>query len=450
MNVILIMSDTFRFDNLGGTTGKHPRFHTAKREVETPWLDKFAACSSVFERAYAGSFPTIPCRKDIFTGRMFPFNAWGPLKERTFVTELIEAGYVTQMITDTPHPVKEDYNFARDFDGWEWIRGQEGDRLSCDVPEWPIDPKKCRVHGTRHANWVQHLGNLDVLGRRYEEECFCAQTMKAAAHWLERRYHRTTPFFLYIDTFDPHEPWDAPQWYEDYYDPNYTGEVNRYPRAGSSSIFSKAELNHIRAVYAAEVMLVDRWIGHLLVTVERMGLMDNTCIIFLADHGYLLGEHGRTGKNGAPMYEEIAHIPMLIHMPGQTRSQRVKSLVQPVDLPATILDLAQVNTDLQLQGLSLRPALEGQSQITRRHAFTGGGKKGIGITSKDWSLVYPTSDDSKAVAQAPLLYHLASDPTQKKNVLKGNEKQARAMRDACLRTWEAAGSPLDSDFCPEI
>lgn len=450
MNFIFIVSDSFRFDNLACYTGKRPRFRTKLREVETPNLDRLASISTVFDHAYLGSYPTVPNRKDVFTGTMHKFNTWAPLgdNDRTFFAELVKAGYVTQMITDTPHTVKGNFNFARDFDGWEWIRGQEGDRLNCYTKTIPSDPRKSRPPHAPHGGWAQHLGNLDVLGRRYEDECFCAKTMKTGVQWLERQYTRTTPFCLYLDTFDPHEPWDAPAWYEDFYDPNYSGDGSRYPIYGNSAIYTKAELNHLRALYAAEVTLVDRWIGHLLDSVERMGLLENTCIVFTADHGFMLGEHDWTGKIVPPLYEEMSHIPMLIHMPGQKKERHASAMAQPVDYAPTILDLAGVKSDLPTHGHSLKPSLEGKSQNIRPYAFSRGDARGLVASSQEWSLVYPNPDGLDPKKIAPELFNLVSDPLQKKNVLKQNRQQAQAMWDAYAKWWKAMGGEVNTQTCP--
>lgn len=449
MNFIFVVSDSFRFDNLACYAGMRPRFATATRPVQTPHLDAFCRRCTIFDHAYFGSYPTIPNRKDIFTGRMRPFNAWAPLaaEERTFIADFVKAGYVTQIFTDTYHLMKDNFNFARDFDGWEWIRGQENDRLSCYAGDWPIDPAKCRTSTLLHATWRQQIGNLDYIGRQFEEQCFCAQTATKAIQWLERQYSRDNPFFLYIDSFDPHEPFDAPQWYEDLYDPGYTGDVNRFPKYGPSSIHTSAELNHIRALYAAEVTLVDRWIGRLLETIEHMGLMDNTCIVFTSDHGFYLGEHDSVGKIVQPLYEEICHLPLLIHMPGQQRSRRASAIVQPVDLTATLLDLARVNTDLMLDGVSLRPVLEGRRMQTRPYAFSRGSEQGLTVSSSEWSLVYPRPEEGKELG-LPELFNLRADPMQKKNLLRSQIKVARAMWDAHQQWLRKASLEIDVKNCP--
>lgn len=454
MNFIFIMSDSFRFDNLGCYSKMRPRFSTTTLEVQTPHLDAFASRCTIFDHAYVGSFPTIPNRRDILTGKMRPFNIWKPLgsDESTMIADLVQSGYLTQMFTDTYHLIKDGFNYVRDFNGWDWIRGQEFDRLSSHLADQPINPETHRIGAFRHTTLLQQLGNQEYSGKDFEEQRFCAQTMSKAIHWLERNYSRPSPFFLYVDTFDPHEPWHAPQWYEDLYDPDYKGEVCRFPKYGTADIHTKESLNHIRALYAAEVTLVDRWIGRLLETIEYMNLMENTCIVFVSDHGFFLGEHNAMGKLVQPLYEEITHIPMLIHMPGQKESRHVSEVVQPADLTATILELSGAKTEIDLQGVSLCSSLEGKPQETRPYAFTGGESQagltyGFSISSAEWTLVYPRPVEDKP--SQPEMHHLPTDPMQQKDVLADNAIQARVMWDTYAEWLGKSDLKLDGTVFPK-
>lgn len=140
------------------------------------------------------------------------------------------------------------------------------------------------------------------------------------------------PFFLYIDFFDPHEPWDPPRRYIDLYDAGYSGEEVTYPLYGPCDYLTKDELEHCRAMYAGEATLVDNWIGRVLEKVDSLGLYEDTAIIFTSDHGFYLGEHGLIGKSiiigdfygSAPMYEEVAHIPLFIRLPDGLKQEEIQ------------------------------------------------------------------------------------------------------------------------------
>jgi arylsulfatase A-like enzyme len=314
MNVILIITDTMRRDHLG--------LYGCER-VHTPNLDRLAQQSCVFENAYAASFPTVPNRMDIMTGRFtFTEAGWQPLpREATVVSEVLGAGgYTTMLVADTPHILANAYGYDRGFAGWEWIRGQENDRWRTAPadPELPAAPEKLR----NPAVVKQHLRN--TWHRKGEEDTFVARTMRAAGDWLAENADRD--FFLYVDTFDPHEPWDAPQEYVDRYDPGYEGDRVSYPIYGQADYLSERELQHLRALYAAEVTLVDAQVGRLLDRVESLGLADDTAIIYTTDHGFFHGEHGWTGKSfigeggyrDMPLYSEVARIPLMIRHAGRS------------------------------------------------------------------------------------------------------------------------------------
>ncbi len=439
MNIILIITDTMRRDHLG--------LYGCER-VKTPNLDRLAEQSYVFENAYAASFPTVPNRMDVMTGRFTFIEAgWQPLpRDATVLAEVLgEAGYTTMMIADTPHILANGYMFQRGFSGWEWIRGQENDRWRTAPadPPLPAHPSKLRNPETVR----QHLRNIAT--RRGEQDCFCARTMQTACDWLGE--NRDQDFFLYVDTFDPHEPWDPPQSYVDMYDPGYTGEQVTYPVYGKCDYMTERELEHMRALYAAEVTLVDAWVGRLLERVEELGLLDDTAIIYTTDHGFYHGERGWTGKTfiweggsaDMPLYSEVARIPLMIRLPEGERSRRLRCFAQPPDLMPTILDLAGVQTPATVQGMSLVPAMSGGPDFTRPLAISTpslaiapSGGRPTTVVEGDWSLIYYgapggslMSHLSRAVddiprhamvptdgVPGPELYDLEHDPAQKYNV----------------------------------
>jgi arylsulfatase A-like enzyme len=104
-----------------------------------------------------------------------------------------------------------------------------------------------------------------------------------------------------------------------------------------SNYLTLDELKHIRALYATEALLVDKWINRLIEKIEELGLFEDTAIIFTSDHGFYLGEHGLVGKSiivgghqgYAPLYEEVAHIPLIIKLPDRlgVKHREVSELV---------------------------------------------------------------------------------------------------------------------------
>ena len=174
MNVIWITSDTYRRDAMGAYG--NPIIHT-------PSLDALSASGTRFDRHYISAFPTMPTRADHATGRStMSFMQWGPLdREVTTLAQLLaEAGLHTAAVVDTPFYQRNGMNYDRGFRTFFNIEGQMYGSDGRDIVSW----------------WST------------EADTHVARTMTRAGDWLENHYKED--FFLYVDTWDPHEPWNPP------------------------------------------------------------------------------------------------------------------------------------------------------------------------------------------------------------------------------------------------
>jgi arylsulfatase A-like enzyme len=412
MNVILIVIDTLRYDYVGAN---------GNTWIHTPNLDALARRGLAFDRCYVGSFPTIPCRWEFITGRAhadgLPFQTWRPLEWHvpTIPDVLREAGYVTMLLCDTPHLINHGYGFDRPFHGWDLIRGQEVDRISTEplaVADLPAPPEALALWRRRSQTpeagrgaaaasapaagrqmdrlvspltatpdelrrlsnpLRQYYRNRRSIQPRTEEDYLPARLFSTAARWLERnRSH--SDFFLWIDCFDPHEPWDPPLADRLRYDSSEGGwDVPQPP--GDASLLTEAERRRAIALYAGEVTLVDRWLGYFLQKLDTLGLADRTAVIVTSDHGTFAGQHGRFGK-GYYLLDALAHQVLFLRLPGdEAAGTRVPGLVQPVDVARTILDLAAVPPPdgMALDGRSLLPlARQDAPAAGRELVFSGG------------------------------------------------------------------------------
>jgi len=338
MNFILIISDSLRADYLGCY---------GSGWVETPAMDALAREGVLFRSAYAASFPTGPMRKDTHTGRFtFPYASWqkDPHEAAPVLAEcLADAGYHTALIGDTFCIAA----YRRGFTDFHFIPGQnprQEEGHGGQAAQAPAGPAELRPLPADLSKLRAPMERLQaILARlekiRCEEETFVAQTMRRAARWLEGRYRAKEPFFLCIDTFDPHEPWYPPRYYIDRYDPGYRGQELLEPAYWTSEYASEEEIHHMRCMYAGEVSLVDRWIGYFLDAVERLGFADSTAVLLTSDHGFYHGEHGYIGKvqlsrQGGiirrwPLYATIAHIPLIVKLPGGPASEERDCFCQP-------------------------------------------------------------------------------------------------------------------------
>jgi arylsulfatase A-like enzyme len=378
MNIILIISDTFRYDNL---------FDRSVMPVRTPHLDTFSQRAVSLEQFYAGSFPTIPHRTDLTTGRYgWPWYPWQPLNRssRNNMPRMLQKnGYVSQLICDCPHLF--DAGFQLTFTAAEALRGQEGDlhRLRMNHPiDTVMPPGKTRTGEYLEGHNLVDMHRWLNHDWRGEEDCFPPRTARTVVEWLEQNY-RYENFLLWVDMFDPHEPWDPPEYMVRRYDPDASGTPMLHPNYGRADDYTPEELRNLRAHYCAEAELVDRWVGRIMEKIDDLSLWDNSIVVFTSDHGTSLGEHNRTGKTNIndrddriwPIYPEVAHIPFLVAAPGLPGGSSVNGFAQPVDILPTLLELAEANQDPKepFHGRSFAHALRGESQNTGVNVAVSGG-----------------------------------------------------------------------------
>ena len=444
MKVLFVMSDTFRRDHIGAYG--NPWIHT-------PNLDRLAGCSAVFDHAYIGSFPTIPARRDIHLGtgdKGVPFNRWRRIDpdEITLAQRLWEEGIPSMLITDTANSVTDGINVYKGFTAWAFNRGQEGDPcwLDANVPlGFPVPPELIRYTPQR---WHQVL--INRAHRRVETDWFAPGTFQMACDWLERNYRRPS-FLLWAETFDPHEPWDPPKHYESLYDPDFTGRRFDAPTYGIARQLgiTPREVQNIRARYAGEVTMVDAAVGRLLGTAERLGILDDTMIVFTSDHGAYfdypgdngmickattLGADGRIMAGGEPPkqpvqhfpnYTGVARIPLIIHLPGQRKGLRLKQIVQPWDLTPTVLGAFGMPAPPEFLGQSLLPVIDGKAKKTRDVAVLGA-THAEALTPRWLYAVWPGQ-------RPPCLYDLREDAEQKRNVVSRNAAVTKRLHAAIVR-----------------
>lgn len=441
-SVLVISSDSFRWDNLTVHGGTH---------VHTPNLDALAKQSVVFEEAYAGSYPTIPNRTDIFLGTWtFPNQDWAPLNsdEPALAQVLADAGVATHLELDCPHMVNLGSFFERGFQSWNWVRGQENDAFApAPLVESMEPPGVMEKYRLPIQAMKRHMASCVFRGRRRDEDYSMAVVARNAINVLEH-FAKGGQFFMWVDMFDPHEPFDPPRHYFDLYYPGYKGVVYEIPVYGKCDCYTKSELAAIRAAYLGEATMVDHWIGRVLGALKPLGLDESTVVVFTSDHGLAYGDHGQTGKNISLMYANIARIPLLISTPemrARGRSRRVKQLVQPVDLMPTILDAMGVKRPTG-DGVSLKPFLAGESVRTRDAAFTGshvgathplrpGGH--LRVSTQKWALVFPP--EIAGERERPMLFDLTNDPGETRNVIKSHPKLAKDLYGKYVLFFETYG-----------
>ena len=450
MNVLVMCIDTLRWDHCAYNGATLP-LARKNRPILTPNIDRLAARSTIFDRAIIGSFPTIPMRTDCFTGNVnFPRYDWKRLgDEETILTEVLkDAGYYTGFVHDTRNMVPT--NFGRAMDEDILTDDPPANRPKAEDMPFPVPKKNIRQQGKERQEQMAHMAHFTE-----EADWFVSRTFTEAAKFLERNAKRDK-WFLWVDTFEVHEVWHTPQHYIDLYDPNYKEKRDYdFPRYGYTDIYSRAELRHMWARYAAEVTLTDRWIGYLLDQLDVMELWDDTLVVFVSDHGMYIGEHKRAGKHTVsgpkdpwPLYEEVSHIPLLVSAPRGAKVDRVSSLVQPADIFPTVLDFAGIKAPTT-HGQSMKPLMSGRkdklrdvvysskhSQPPKQKSFSIGR---LCVTEDRWSLV--TAEPS--LGHKPELYDLRKDPGQTRNLAKKHPAIVKRMQKAAIKFLREQGATDD-------
>ena len=420
LNLIVIIADTWRADHLGcyGST-----------RIKTPYLDKFARESILFTDASAEGLPTIPCRRVYHTGKsVLPDAKWQPLdKDDVTLAQVLRKHRVkTGFIVDTYHHFKPDYNFHRGFDSWQWIRGQETDRWKSG-PKENFDPKK---HMPPHL-WNERYDNnmrqylMNTQDRNSEQDYFCAQSCTAAMDWLQQNTNNE-PFMLWIDMFDPHEPWDAPPRFQKMYRAEYPYERYLFGYGVRNSDIRPDDLPVIRDLYAAEVTFSDYCIGRLLKRIEQLGLMDDTVIVFSTDHGTHLGEEGCVQKTPDLLNGCVTHIPLIIKHPNKKfAGKQVAGIVSAVDFMPTFLALLGITDYTNMDGENMWNLVTEHVSSIHDDVYTVFGRFGA-IHNPDWH--YFQNIRGENPGHGPCLYNLKNDPRQTKNVIKNFPQVAKALR----------------------
>ena len=128
-------------------------------------------------------------------------------------------------------------------------------------------------------------------------------------------------FFLLVDEFDPHEPFDTPEPWASRYDESWDGPHLIWPPytdgAIRKGVLTDDQARQVRAQYGAKLSMIDAWFGRLLDALDRGDLWDDTVVIVCTDHGHFLGEKDIWGKPSVPVYEPLGHIPLFVAWPGR-------------------------------------------------------------------------------------------------------------------------------------
>ncbi len=452
LNLLVFVADTFRADNLEAYGSDW---------VQTPNLNRFAQQSIVFQDAYAEGLPTIPARRVLYTGRRIvptyhvaqlgelgSSPGWHHLyhEDVTLSEVLWEAGYSTALIADLPHLQRPGRNFHRGYKYFEWIRGQETDYYALAPRKTPdfsdlfpagyIDEVEKQYGDGGRGDFRKFLNQYTANRKRWLKngDSIVEQTARRAIDWLKQNRDEG-PFYLHIESFDPHEPWDPPA---DFLRKYYSGPATpSWPEPPYTNIQVPPEgVKRLRANYAGEASNVDHWFGKIVETLGDLGLADNTVVVFLSDHGALLGEQGQFAKGAERQRVQVTRIPLLVRVPGQS-SAKVSGFVQHPDLLPTLLGRLNLKAPARATGQDLWEYVAKKESTNRDHIVTGFGWI-ASVRTPIWTYVAVWNPEKYTGTFAPQLYDVRKDPQELRNVVDSYPQVAKDLQ-AKLRAYIDSG-----------
>ena len=371
--------------------------------VQTPNFSRFQKKAITFDNHYVGSLPCMPARRDMHTGRShFLHRSWGPLEpfDDSFPEIMKKQGIYTHLITDHHHYFADGgATYHQRYSSWELVRGQAIDRWKAVVnPD--SESLKSRFHQMQHHR-TNYMINRELM---LEEKDYCSPQLFNLADEFLQVNQKSDNWLLQLECFDPHEPFHAPERFRQKYETSYKGPILDWP------IYDRVketpeEIAELRANYAALVTMTDEYFGRLLDIFDDKEMWSDTALILTTDHGFLLGEHDWWAKNRMPVYDEIAHIPLMIYHPDfqSEGGTRRKDLTQNIDLMPTFLDMANISVPPDVTGKSLLPVIKGQGN-NRKSVIFGYFGAAVNICDGRYSYFrYPTLPNAEALNEYTLM-----------------------------------------------
>jgi uncharacterized sulfatase len=464
-NILLITSDQQHWDTLGVT---NPR-------IRTPALDRLAAEGTRYTRAYCNNPVCTPSRATIITG-LYPawHGAWTigvklPEDVPTVGDEFRRAGYATtlvgkahfQPLAATPEqPSLECQPTLRDLDFWRGFHGPWYGFEHVEVARNHTDETHAGQH---YAIWLEERGLTNWLDyfqpwprdpaapRREhtwelpEELHYSAWTAERAIANIERHVREDRPFFLWASFQDPHPSYLVPEPWASMYRPEdmapgrlAPGELDALPphfaktqeerpdfsayqetpftnHGFTSHLRDEAKLRRDMAVYYGMISLLDRQVGRILDALDRLGLAEDTVVVFSTDHGHFLGQHGLVAK-GAFHYEDLLRLPFLVRAPGRAPAGATSAALQGlVDLAPTFLTAAGLPVPGLMQGVSQWDVWRGAAERARDHVIVENRHQPTAVHLRTYIearyklTVYRHHDYGE-------LFDLAADPEERRNL----------------------------------
>ena len=402
-----------------------------KEDIIAPNFTRLAEHSVTFDNFYCGSMPCMPARREIQTGRYnFLHRSWGPLEpfDDSCPEILSDSGICTQFVSDHAHYWQDGgLTYHQRFSAFEFVRGQEGD-------EW-----HARADGFRTK---RNPRRQDAINREYtrDDSCCHARCFEAARDFIINN-HDSDNWYLHLEYFDPHEPFDAPERYKRL----YTDEPVPYDWPVYGPVEDPEQVREAIINYKACISMCDDYLGRILDLFDEYDLWKDTLLIVNTDHGYMLGEHGFMAKNYMPCYQELVNLPFFIYHPDYPESAGThrSALSQSIDIAPTLLEYFGAEIPSSMRGHSLIPVIESDEKI-HDYILYGYFGKHVNITDGRYTYFRCARDNSK-------LYEYTLMPTRLASLFK---KEELRLTEGLYRDFRFSGNvpmlkiPANTEYVP--
>ncbi|MHB0858579.1 MAG: sulfatase family protein [Anaerolineae bacterium] len=383
-NIVFFGIDSLRADHMSGYG--YPR-------LTTPFMDRFAQGGTLFERNYSPNIPTTSAYTSMLTGmdsfssQVVALRHQGPLRPevRTLPEILRDAGYTSTCVGFTGNPA------SRGFDKY------------IDYPAW----------GSWNAGRSPKAHDLN----------------KVTIPELERLVGQEQPFLLFLRHMDPHAPYLPPYPYERmFYHGNETDAANKSMESVMAfkpfrDFFASwmppgiTDKDYVIAQYDGAVAYMDAAIQTIFTALESMGILDETIVVINSDHGETLYDHDCYFDHHG-MYDQTLHVPLILRYPGRIPAgQRVGGYTQHIDLVPTLLELAEIESDIAFDGQNLMPLVRGEAASNRSEYYITEctWMRKHGWRTPEWKLIVALEPDFHGKPEVEL-YNLVQDPGELDNV----------------------------------
>ena len=434
-NILWICTDQQRFDTIRALG--NPR-------IRTPQIDQLVKQGVALTQAYAQSPVCTPSRAAMLTGR-YPRTTRCrqngqqiPSDERLLPRMLADHGYVCglagKLHLGSCANGRVEQRIDDGYEVFHWSHHPQPDWVENAYTQW------LAKHG---KTWEElYTGEQTRFTKRgipaeYHQTTWCAEM---ATDFIHENAGRKNPWLFSVNFYAPHHPFDPPGEYLDRYDPaemplpKYKeGELENKPEFQKldhiwahntpgyypTGEMTPDEARQVIAAYYAMIEHIDHEVGRMLQVLEDTGQRENTIVIFMSDHGEMLGDHGLLLK-GPHFYEEAVRVPLILRWPGHFQvGLKADGLVELVDLVPTLLECAGLPIEPQIQGRSLLPVLKGEADASQIREFVYSEYLNAWTHPEAYATMLRTRNEKIVVyhgTELGELYDLASDPDEFENL----------------------------------